>query len=296
MSPLVNTVSVKPSIWKTFVVLFKVRVVSLLLFAAMGGAFLGAQSWPGIGSLALVLATGFLAGSGASVLNHYFERESDGLMNRTRNRPLVNGTFDRIDWVPYLGVAMIVIPSVIVLPLYPWLAFFLLLGAFIYAGVYTLFLKPRTLLNIVIGGAAGSAAVLSGSAAAGYWNDAGAIVLALMVFVWTPSHFWSLAMVYRNDYMRSETPMLPTRVTPRQSAYWVLLHTGATAFAALLLAFHPMLGLLYLVPVALVTVYMLKVNVSLILNPDSRLALQLFKISNLYLALVIFMICLEGVI
>lgn len=296
MSSLVSAVQSKPVLWKELVALFKLRVVSLLLFAAVGGAVLGAQGWPGLGPLALVLMTGLLAGSGASALNHYFERDTDLLMRRTRNRPLVSGAFARIDWVPYLGAAMILVPSLIVLPFNPPLTFFLLSGGFIYAGLYTLVLKPRTLLNIVIGGAAGSAAVLSGSAAAGQWNDVGAVVLALLVFVWTPSHFWSLAMVYRNDYMRSETPMLPTRVTPRQSALWILLHTGATAFAALLLVAHPTLGWLYFVPVLATTVYMFKVNFTLIANPSAQLALKLFKISNLYLAVVILMICIDGLI
>jgi len=294
MSTFVNTVQVKPSIWKAWVALFKLRVVSLLLFAAMGGAFLGAQGWPGFGSLALVMITGLFAGSGASALNHYFERDKDALMNRTRNRPLVSGIFTRVDWVPYLGVTMILVPSLLVWPYNPPLTFFLLVGGFIYAGLYTLVLKPRTLLNIVIGGAAGSAAVLSGSAAAGAWNDAGAVILALLVFLWTPSHFWSLAMVYRNDYMRSDTPMLPAQTTPRHAAYWILLHTVATAFAALLLTLHTSLGWIYFIPVAATTIYILKINLQLIANPDGKLALKLFKTSNLYLATILLMICIDG--
>lgn len=296
MSAVVDTAQARISVWKTLVVLFKLRVVSLLLFAAVGGAFLGAQGWPGLGPLLLVLVTGLLAGSGASALNHYFERDTDALMNRTRHRPLASGAIPHPEWVAYLGGAMILLPALAVLPFNPALTFFLLSGALIYAGVYTLILKPRTLLNIVIGGAAGSAAVLSGSAAAGAWNDVGAVVLALLVFVWTPSHFWSLALVYRHDYLRSEIPMLPARVTPRQSAWWVLIHTAATALAALLLVAHPILGWLYFIPVAVATVYMLKANFQLIARPDGKLALNLFKISNLYLAVVLLMICVDGLI
>ncbi|MEM7031404.1 MAG: heme o synthase [Chloroflexota bacterium] len=295
-SAVASTIQTKPSLVRAFVALFKLRVVSLLLFAAVGGAFLGANGWPGIGPLTLVLVTGLFAGAGASALNHYFERDKDALMNRTRNRPLVSGVFERIDWVPYVGVAMVVVPSLLVLPFRPALTFFLLLGGFIYAGLYTLVLKPRTLLNIVIGGAAGSAAVLSGSAAVGTWYDPGAVVLALLVFVWTPSHFWSLAMVYRDDYMRSDTPMLPTQTTPRYAAYWILLHTIATVFAALLLSFHASLGWLYFVPVFVLALYMVKVNWQLIQNPTGKLALKLFKWSNLYLAVVLLMICIDGLI
>jgi protoheme IX farnesyltransferase len=173
---------------------------------------------------------------------------------------------------------------------------FLLLGAVIYVGVYTLWLKPRTLLNIVIGGAAGSAAVLSGSAAVGAWSDPGAVVLALLVFLWTPSHFWSLAIVYRNDYTQGGVPMLPAQTSPRQAAWWVLVHTGATTLAALMLALHPTLGWVYLVPVAVATVDLLVRNIRLLSDPDGRQALSLFKASNLYLALVLLMICVEALV
>ena len=114
-------------------------------------------------------------------------------MNRTRNRPLVSGQLGKTTWVPWAAILMILAPSLILLPFNPALAFFLFLGAFIYVVVYTLWLKPRTTLNIVIGGAAGSYAVLSGAAAAGNWADPGALLLAALVFLWTPIHFWSLA-------------------------------------------------------------------------------------------------------
>lgn len=282
---------------KTLAVLFKLRVVALLLFAAVGGAFLGAGGWPGASTLALLLVTGGLAASGASAINQYLERSSDALMTRTRRRPLVDGTIARPGWVPYVGALMIFVPSLAVLPANPALAFFLLLGAAIYVGVYTIWLKPRTLLNIVIGGAAGSAAVLSGSAAAGMWNQPAAVLLALLLFVWTPTHFWSLAIVYRNDYARSNTPMLPVQTSLRQAAYWVLLHTGATAFAALTLAIvHPSLGWLYLIPIGLATIDLIVRNIRLLATPSPKLALSLFKASNIYLTLVVLLASVDTLI
>jgi protoheme IX farnesyltransferase len=291
------SVGSKASLWQTLMVLFKVRIVFLLLFAAVGGAFLGAGGWPGAGTLTLLLITGGLAASGASALNEYLEQDSDALMARTRQRrPLVNGAIARPGWVPYVAVSMILGPSLAVLPFNPALAFFLLLGAIIYVGIYTLWLKPRTLLNIVIGGAAGSAAVLSGSAAAGHWNDPGALVLALMLFLWTPTHFWSLAIVYRDDYARGGFPMLPAQTTPRQAAAWVLAHTLPTALAALLLEAHPALGWLYFVPVGLATVDLIAHNIRLLVEPTAKRAFALFKISNLYLALVLLLICADAVV
>ncbi|RMF27861.1 MAG: protoheme IX farnesyltransferase [Chloroflexi bacterium] len=273
--------------------LCKLRVVALLLFAATGGALLGAGGWPGLGRMLVLLVTGGLAASGASALNQYLEQETDARMTRTRRRPLVMGAIPQPDRVPYLAGAMILVPSLAVLPFNPALTFFLLLGAAIYLGVYTLWLKPRTLLNIVIGGAAGSAAVLSGSAAVGAWNEPGAVALALLVFLWTPTHFWSLAIVYRHDYARGGFPMLPLQTSPRAAAFWVALHSGATALAALVLAGHPTLGWLYLIPVAAASADLLVRNARLLRHPNGREALSLFKASNFYLALILLMIWVD---
>jgi protoheme IX farnesyltransferase len=277
--------------WRDFlrmmVVLFKLRVVSLLLLAAVGGAFLGAQGWPGLDTLALVLVSGGMAASGASALNQYIERRSDVIMSRTRLRPLPTGQISRPRLVVAVGIALILIPSLATATFNPPLAFFLLLGAFIYVGIYTVWLKPRTLLNIVIGGAAGSAAVMSGGAAAGAWTDPLVITLALLVFLWTPSHFWSLAILYRDDYARADVPMLPVHTSLRQAAAWVFVHTGATSLAALLLTFSPALGWAYFVPVAGATVDMLWRNVKLLREPSRPNARGLFIASNIYLTVVL---------
>jgi protoheme IX farnesyltransferase len=295
-APLPTTAKAKPSIFSTLMVLFKARVVSLLLFAALGGAFIGAGGWPGWNILALTLFSGWLAASGASALNQYIERRSDGAMTRTRHRPLVDGTIPNPTWVPWVALAMIAAAVLWTWTFNQWLSIWLAAGAFIYVVVYTIWLKPRTPLNIVIGGAAGSAAVLSGAAAAGDWTAPAALVLALMVFLWTPSHFWSLAIVYRNDYARSDTPMLPVMTSPRQAAFWVFVHTAATAFAALMLAFDPALGLIYLIPVGLATVDMMVRNVRLLRVPSGKNARSLFIASNMYLTVVLVMACIDVVI
>jgi protoheme IX farnesyltransferase len=286
----------RTTLTKSLLALFKVRVVLLLLFAAVGGAFLAAGGWPGAGRLVVLLVTGALAAGGASAINQYLERELDARMERTQQRPLATGSLAGIRWVPYVGALMILVPSLAVLPLNPALALFLLLGAAIYIYVYTIWLKPRTPLNIVIGGAAGSAAVLSGSAAAGHWNEPGAVLLALLVFLWTPTHFWSLALAYRRDYARGGFPMLPVQTAPRAAARWVMLHGAAAALAALLLATHAALGWLYLIPVSLATVALLVSNLRLMAEPSRKRALGLFHVSNLYLALVLLVISLDTVL
>lgn len=283
-------------LWKSLLVLFKVRVVMLLLFAAAGGAFLAANDWPGAGTLAVLLIVGGSAAAGASAINQYLEQDLDARMERTRRRPLAARALGRPTWVPWIGAAMILLPTLVVLPSNPALAFFVVLGAAIYIGVYTIWLKPRTPLNIVIGGAAGSAAVLSGSAAAGAWNDPGALLLALLVFLWTPTHFWSLAIAYREDYARGGFPMLPVQSTPRKAAGWVLFHASAAALVAFLLWFIAQLGWIYLAPVAVATAVMLVLSIRLVAEPSRGRALALFHSSNLYLGLVILVICLDTLI
>lgn len=282
---------------QSLLILFKVRIVALLLMAAVGGAFLAAGGWPGLGPLALLLVAGGLSASGASALNEWLEKDRDALMTRTRHRrPLVTGSIPRPAWVPYAGLLMILLPPLAVLPFNPPLSAFLLLGAIIYVPVYTIWLKPRTPLNIVIGGFAGSAAVLSGSAAAGNWSEPAAVILALLVFLWTPTHFWSLAIVYREDYARGSFPMLPVQVRPRPAAWWVLLHTAGTVLAALALVAHPDLGWLYFVPIGAASAYMLARNLRLLVQPTGRQAYALFHTSNIYLALVLLMACLDAVL
>jgi len=286
--------------WRAFlsllVVLFKLRIVFLLLMAATGGAFLAAGGWPGLGALGLLWLTGGMAAAGASSFNQFLERKSDASMRRTVKRPLVDGTIANPNWVPIVAFLLIFLPSLAVLPFNPALTFFLVLGAFIYVVIYTIWLKPRTLLNIVIGGAAGSAAVLSGSAAAGAWNNPGALTLAMILFLWTPFHFWSLALLYRDDYVRTDVPMLPARTSPRQAAWWVMLHTLPTAAAGLLLVTLPALGWLYFVPILLISWTLTWRNIRLIVDPSPVHARALFLASNFYLLILLLVICIDSVL
>ena len=273
---------------RSIVVLFKLRVVVLLVLSSVGGALLASDGKISTGAMALLLGTGILSAAGASAINQYLERTSDALMTRTLNRPLAAGLVSRPGVI--LGIASGLILTAISLALVfgnPTLALFLGLGAAVYIGIYTIWLKPRTLLNIVIGGAAGSLAVLSGSAAAGNWAEPGAVTLALLVFVWTPTHFWSLAMAFRDDYARTGIPMLPAVVSDKAAAWWITLHTGATAALALMLAVHSALGMLYLIPISIASLWMAAHSIRLVRNPDRHQALKTFKVSNIYLSLVL---------
>ena len=282
----VLTFSLKSSASK-IIVLFKLRVVVLLVLASVGGALLASGGHLSLSRLLLLVVTGTLSSAGASAINQYLERANDGQMRRTRQRPLVMGEVVRPQTVLEVSVTLIILALTIALPFSFGLTFFLGAGAVIYVGVYTMWLKPRTVLNIVIGGVAGSCAVLSGGAAGGNWADPGVVALALLVFAWTPTHFWSLAQAYRDDYARADVPMLPVITAARVSAWWIVLHTGLTGFIALMLSVRPGLGWMYAVPTIVATVWLGWHSIRLVRQPDRSRALTLFKVSNIYLGIVL---------
>jgi len=285
-APTTQRVSTRQAV-KTVVALFKLRVVSLLLLAAVGGAFLGAGGWPAMGALLTLLITGTLAAGGASAINQYLERESDTRMRRTQRRPLPSGHVEHPTAVLLIAVAMVLAAVVAVAPWKPAMALYLALGALIYVGVYTIWLKPRSVTNIVIGGAAGSCAVMTGGAAVGAASDPGVIALALLIFLWTPVHFWALAMFYKEDYERADVPMLPARAPARDSAWFIFIHALGTAVVVFALGAHSALGWVYLIPAGLMTVYMLVGSVKLLRNPTRKQAIRLFITSNLFLMVVL---------
>jgi protoheme IX farnesyltransferase len=233
----------------------------------------------------LLILTGGLSAAGSSAVNQYLERERDARMVRTYRRVLPSGAVKNPTWVLVVGGGMVVC-AVGFAAVNPALALSIALGAIIYLGVYTLLLKPRTILNIVIGGAAGSMAVISGGAAVGAWNEPGVLILSLLVFAWTPTHFWSLAMAYRKDYARAGFPMLPVNITPRHAAWWVAVHTLTTGIIAFALGFHSALGVGYLLPVGVITIQLFRLTARLLRNPQGKVALSLFKFSNIYLGIV----------
>ena len=267
--------------------LAKLRVVSLLLLTSLGGAFLASAGRPSASRLALLLVLGTLSAGGASAMNQFLEREPDRAMKRTRRRPLPSGRVSHPEWVLRLALAAVIGASLAALVLSPWLAVFLSAGALIYVGVYTLWLKPRSVLNIVVGGAAGSCAVLAGSAAVGRPFHPAAVALALLVFLWTPAHFWALAMTMQSDYRAAGVPMLPARAPNPTSARWIAVHVAAAVVAALVLAVDPSLGWIYFLPVAAASLAVCILTVRLLRSPSPQRAMRVFLTSNLFLAVVV---------
>lgn len=281
---------------ETLVVLFKLRVVALLLFAALGGALIGSAGALSGSELALLLITGTLAAAGASALNEVIERRRDVLMKRTRRRPLATGQVS-VRLVRLVALGMVSGASVLA-----WaagnasLALWLAVGAFIYVGVYTVWLKPRSVLNVVIGGAAGSAAVISGGAAVGAWSDLGVWGLAALLFTWSPLHFWSLALAYRPDYARAGVPMLPVVADRERAVFWMLAHAFATGVFGLLLAAHGALSWPYLLAALPATLWLWRASWALRSEYSGARALSVFKVSNIYLSLVLLAVVIASLL
>lgn len=275
----------------TLVTLFKLRVVALLVFSSIAGA-IATGALPGGSRMTILILAGTLAAAGASAVNEYIERDRDAVMRRTRKRPLPMSRYARPKWVLAVGTGLIVAAVALSLLNSVAQAFWVAAGALIYVVIYTLWLKPRSVLNIVIGGAAGSAAVISGGAAADAWAHPAVLLLGLLVFAWTPVHFWSLAIVYRDDYAQAGFPMLPAKVSLIVAARWVALHTVFTAIAGVGLLAYARLGALYAGIAIPATVWLAYATLALLREPGPHKAMALFKCSNIYLGIVLLAVML----
>jgi len=193
-----------------YVTLAKPGITALIVTVAVGGFLLADPRSIDLVRLGILVATGAAGSAGAAMLNHYLDRDLDRRMRRTRGRPLADERIAPGALVAGLGLVLLALGiGGAALLLNPLTGFSIFLGGITYVVVYTVWLKRRSSWNIVIGGFAGSAPALAGSAAAvGSWTP-GVIAFAVLVFLWTPPHFWSLALVLKDDYARAGLPMLP---------------------------------------------------------------------------------------
>jgi len=273
----------------------KPRIVYLLVFTALM-AFLVAA--PGINLLRLVavVVAGTLASGGAGALNCYLDRDVDREMGRTSWRPIPQGEVSPVRALLF-GLGLIGISAVISAFFLPLLAgLFIVLGAAIYVLFYTKYLKRRTSLNIVLGGSAGSCAPLAGWAAAtGQLAAPAPWLMALLVFVWTPSHFWALAMRAVGDYSKVGIPMLPVVVGEKKTAQYIALNTFLLVPLSLLFVLPPLggFGIIYLVTAGSLGLGMILVDLRLLANPTKAQAWTAFKFSSPYLAIVFLAMVLD---
>jgi protoheme IX farnesyltransferase len=274
----------------------KPRIVVLLVITAVTSMFAASKLigpeldyW---GLLHIVIA-GSLASAGSSALNHYYDKDIDPLMKRTSTRPIPSGRIKAKHVLIYGSVvsAISVIYASITLNLVS--TFFIALGIFFYVVIYTIWLKRLNSSNIVIGGFAGSAASMAGWAAATGSMDILGFLIGFLVFVWTPSHFWCLAMKIRDDYAEAKVPMLPVMIGMQKTSNYILVNTAILLPYSLLLYMFG-LGIVYLIIAAVSGGLMLAYHYKLTKNPTSEFAWKAYKVTAPYLTIIFVGIALDA--
>jgi protoheme IX farnesyltransferase len=245
-----------------------------------------------------IVIAGALASAGSSALNHYYDRDIDPLMKRTSTRPIPSGRIKASSVLIYgLAVSVIsVVYAAFTLNLVS--TFFIALGIFFYVIIYTAWLKRKNSSNIVIGGFAGSAASMAGwTAATGFVPPFGidllGFLVGFLVFVWTPSHFWCLAMKIKDDYEEAHVPMLPVLVGMHKTSKYILANTAILLpYSLALYAFG--LGLVYVAIAAVSGGLMLAYHYKLTKNPTSDFAWKAYKVTAPYLTIIFVAIALDA--
>jgi heme o synthase len=270
--------------WRDYVTLTKPRIMTLLLLTGAGGMFVGAGGWPGAVPLATMLLGLALACGGASALNHVIDRDIDRLMGpRTASRPVASGRVPAPRALEFGLVLSALSFALLASTVNVLTAVLALVGNLFYVVVYTGYLKRTTDQNIVIGGAAGAVPPLVGYAAATGSLALPALWLFLIVFLWTPPHFWALALMIRDHYAAANVPMLPGTRGDAETTRQILLYS--VALVAFTIAVGLWLGPLYTVAAALLGAYLLLLAHRLRGEASRRNAVVLFHYSLAYLAL-----------
>ncbi|TAN61008.1 protoheme IX farnesyltransferase [bacterium] len=269
---------------KDYLPLFKFRICSLIAFSALTGFIAASSSGFNLTNAVLLVGVTMMSSAGASAFNHCFDRDIDGIMKRTRSRPMPSGRVT--DFRAVMVAACLLFAASIFLS---WkffnvmVALHLFLGGFVYAIVYTVWLKRRTSMNIVVGGLAGSFAVLAGGASGAPGLCVPALLLAVIMFFWTPSHFWSFAIVHSEEYKKAGVPMLPNVIGDAKTARWVFLNTVLLVASSLAPVLYGSLGIFYAVSAVSLGAFFLVKNAGLVKCQSKESANGCFKASMVYL-------------
>jgi len=272
--------------WRDYLELGKPKVVSLIVFTAVVGMFLAVPGLPPLAALVFGTLGIGLAASSAAAINHVVDRRYDEQMARTMGRPIPSGAVtagQALTYAAMIGVLSMLVLWVLVNPLTAVLTFASLIG---YAFLYTVWLKHVTPQNIVIGGAAGAAPPVLGWTAVTNSIDPHALLLFLIIFAWTPPHFWALAIARRDDYARAGIPMLPVAYGVEFTRLHILLYTILLVIVTLLPYLTGMTGLIYLaVAVVLGAVFIRHAIALRRADAPAGLPMQVFRYSINYLML-----------
>ena len=282
--------------FKEIIEVSKPRIIVLLVITAVTSMYAGSKfvgpELSGYDIFHIIIA-GSLASAGSSALNHFYDRDIDSKMERTSKRPIPSGrTHSRTVLIYGLGVSIVSVVYAAFTLNYVC-TFFIALGIFFYVIIYTVWLKRRNPSNIVIGGFAGSAASMAGWAGATGSIDILGFLIGFLVFVWTPSHFWCLAMKIRDDYAEANVPMLPVLIGMERTSKYILANTIILIpYSLMLYAFG--MGIIYTVIAAVAGGLMLLYHYKLTQTPTSDFAWKAYKVTAPYLTIIFIGIALDA--
>jgi len=274
----------------------KPRIIILLVITAVTSMYAGSKlvgpELSDLGILHIIIA-GSLASAGSSALNHFYDKDIDLKMKRTSKRPIPSGRIKPITVLVYgLGVSIASVVYAAVTLNY-LCTFFIALGIFFYVIIYTVWLKRLNSSNIVIGGFAGSAASMAGWSAATGSIDILVFLIGFLVFVWTPSHFWCLAMKIRDEYAEVKVPMLPVLIGMERTSKYILANTMILLpYSLMLYAFG--MGVIYTIFAAVAGGLMLLYHYKLTKTPTSDFAWKAYKVTAPYLTIIFIGIALDA--
>ena len=279
-----------------FIALMKLRVIELLLITTVPTMIVAEEGIPSVWLIIATLFGGTLAAGGANAINMYIDRDIDKLMERTKNRPLVTGVLTSTEALSF-AIAIEAIAFV-------WLWIFVnLLSAVLaasaclfYVFVYSLWLKRSSTSNIVIGGAAGAVPVLIGWSSVTNSIDWPPIILFLVIFLWTPPHFWALAIRYKDDYSNAEVPMLPVIEGTKVTGYRMVLYAFQVWAASLIFVPVADMGVVYLVTAIAMGAIFTLFSFQVMTNPTKKSAMRLFGFSISYITILFSLMAVDQLV
>ena len=278
-----------------FFVLCKPLIVALLLLTTLGGLVVGGKGWPSPQLAFWTMLGGALAAGGSSALNQYIDRELDKKMQRTSNRPLAAGRLTAAEGLSY-GLGLCLISYYILAGFVNLTAALLsLAGIFYYVFFYSIMLKKATVQNIVIGGGAGAIPPMVGWAAATGHLSLAAWILFLIIFMWTPPHFWALAIVRKTDYERAGVPMLPVIKGEKVTRTQILIYTLILVGVSLLLPLIRATGTIYLFSAIVLGFLLIFAAWRVWKIPGNKVAWTMYRWSSMYLAFIFLALMIDAV-
>ena len=278
-----------------YIALTKPGIIWLLLVTTLPAMMLAANQIPSFELMFFTLFGGTLAAGGANSMNHYFDRDIDKLMSRTSNRPLPRKAMPDIHALIFGLLLSLIAITLLYYTINLLAAIITLFSIFFYAIIYTAYLKRRTIQNIVIGGAAGSTPPLIGWVAVNNEISIEAILLFLIVFYWTPAHFWALALLKEKDYSNAKVPMLPVVVGKKEACKLILLYSLALISISIIFGFIAQVSWIYFGLAIPINLIFLKYAIDLFKEYSDERAKKLFLFSILYLVLLFAGISLDVV-